>query len=304
MYPEKSDLKLGECIGDGGFSTVYECTCNGKELALKMLRSTPQSIAQNEVSILKEVNHPNIVTFNGTIETPWPVPSRRPNVITGILTEYCSCDLFTFVQETYDVMVDCEWQRLVVSLSSQLLDAITYLSARNICHGDIKLENLMLCLPECTLKVVDFGMAQRMRDGMATGYRGSLQYVAPELANMPEYDGAAADAWSCGVAIFAMIANQLIYRKLSDPHLKVLCQEGIGPYVARVCSTHRRLSILQRLLPVLSHLLAPCPTDRSVPAAHAELLKTRAQLVPLAILKKRPRGEERVAIKKVVRFAM
>lgn len=76
-------------------------------------------------------------------------------------------------------------------------------------HRDLKPENLLLD-QDNNIKLIDFGLANSMRDGgsLATAC-GSPNYAAPEVISGQSYGGQEVDIWSCGVILYAMVCGSL-----------------------------------------------------------------------------------------------
>eukprot|EP00708_Paratrimastix_pyriformis_P002399 GAFH01001145.1.p2 GENE.GAFH01001145.1~~GAFH01001145.1.p2 ORF type:complete len:455 (-),score=125.62 GAFH01001145.1:539-1702(-) len=91
----------------------------------------------------------------------------------------------------------------------QLVLALEYMHSNNVCHRDLKLENILLDA-DYNLKVCDLGFSRLLSttEGPAVMYTmcGSPAYVAPEVLLGQGYDGSAADIWSCGVILVAMLS--------------------------------------------------------------------------------------------------
>jgi 5'-AMP-activated protein kinase catalytic alpha subunit len=78
-----------------------------------------------------------------------------------------------------------------------------------ICHRDLKPENLLMD-DFNNIKIVDFGLNNIYKTGKALSTAcGNPCYAAPEMVSGKEYDGFAADMWSCGVTIYAMVCGFL-----------------------------------------------------------------------------------------------
>ncbi|XP_019174212.1 PREDICTED: CBL-interacting serine/threonine-protein kinase 7-like [Ipomoea nil] len=78
-------------------------------------------------------------------------------------------------------------------------------------HCDIKPQNLLLD-KDGNLKISDFGLSalpEQIRNGLLHTACGTPAYTAPEVMIRKGYDGAKADAWSCGVILFAFVAGYL-----------------------------------------------------------------------------------------------
>ena len=63
----------------------------------------------------------------------------------------------------------------------QVILAIGYLHDQSIAHRDLKLENILLD-HDGFVKVIDFGLAKRMEDGvLCETVAGTPMYIAPEV---------------------------------------------------------------------------------------------------------------------------
>ncbi|KAI8819164.1 kinase-like domain-containing protein [Fimicolochytrium jonesii] len=101
----------------------------------------------------------------------------------------------------------------------QIIYGLEYCHGYNICHRDLKPENLLLDR-EGNIKIADFGMASLQHSGalMKTSC-GSPHYACPEIIHGDKYDGAAADIWSVGVILFALVTGNLPF---DDKNVRLL----------------------------------------------------------------------------------
>ena len=91
----------------------------------------------------------------------------------------------------------------------QIISGIEYCHNHMICHRDLKPENLLLDADK-NIKVGDFGMASFMKKGsLLQTSCGSPHYASPEVVMGYKYDGKAADVWSSGVILFALLTGKL-----------------------------------------------------------------------------------------------
>ena len=89
----------------------------------------------------------------------------------------------------------------------QIIGAMDYCHRFNIAHRDLKPENILLD-KEFNVKIADFGMAA-WQNGMLRTSCGSPHYAAPEIVQGHTYNGSAADIWSCGVILYALLTGKL-----------------------------------------------------------------------------------------------
>ena len=96
-----------------------------------------------------------------------------------------------------------------------MASAINYLHTLNICHRDIKPQNILLNyqtdetgIPEC--KLIDFGLSCLIAEKSNFESRvGTLLYVAPEVLK-GSYDKRC-DIWALGIVLYVMISGEVPY---------------------------------------------------------------------------------------------
>jgi BR serine/threonine kinase len=117
---------------------------------------------------------------------------------------------------------------LAMKLFREIVYGLEFLHAHAICHRDLKPENILLNQFN-DIKIGDFGFARWMRRNVAETSCGSPHYAAPEVVRGVPYDGRAADIWSCGVILFALLAGKLPFY---DPGIRnLLAKVKSGRYV-------------------------------------------------------------------------
>ncbi|KAJ1558357.1 hypothetical protein HK405_013856, partial [Cladochytrium tenue] len=214
-YHSSSKAMLGpylllKTIGEGEFGKVKLAVHTHRpqdEVAIKLIKKenirNPAKRAKliREISILKSLDHPYIVKLYDVIET-------EDNI--GLIMEYASGgELFEYIL-AHKFLKEKDACRFF----AQLLAGVSYIHSVGIVHRDLKLENLLLDSKNNVI-ITDFGFANRSRSGdvdilMQTSC-GSPCYAAPELVVSEGYVGEAADIWSCGVILYAMLCGYLPY---------------------------------------------------------------------------------------------
>ncbi|NXP84947.1 DAPK2 kinase, partial [Passerina amoena] len=158
----------------GHFGVVRLCRerSTGAFYAAKFLRITERAQVEREVSILRQLQHPNILRLRELFA------SAAQAVL--VLELISGGELFDFIAEK-EMLSEEE----AVEFLGQMLSAVRYLHARLIAHFDLKPENIMLQdkdVPKPRIKIIDFGLAQQLQDGIT--YRslcGTPQYIGTEM---------------------------------------------------------------------------------------------------------------------------
>ena len=83
-----------------------------------------------------------------------------------------------------------------------------------IIHGDIKLENILLS-SNFNIKLIDFGFAKRIDEGLFSSLIGTKFYAAPECftSSVMEYQGIPSDIFSLGVVLFLLVMGFYPFEK-------------------------------------------------------------------------------------------
>jgi 5'-AMP-activated protein kinase catalytic alpha subunit len=108
----------------------------------------------------------------------------------------------------------------------QLINALFYLHSQNICHRDVKIDNMLLDRNR-DLKLVDFGLSTKYTDDTLLDQPcGTVVYAAPEVLDGNEYHGMLADVWSSGIVLFGMTSGYLPFCDQDDEVNKKHVLEG------------------------------------------------------------------------------
>jgi len=145
-----------------------------------------------------------------------------------VITEFCEAgDFFTFLQRNHpvyasntdpkDSQIDLQsWWLVVQGLFRQLVKGVSWMHSKRVCHRDISLENVLIHA-KGLVKIIDFGVSKKYKETNENfrtkkGFVGKQGYCAPEVFADKEYDGRAADVYSCGVILFILLTGAPPYQ--------------------------------------------------------------------------------------------
>lgn|SRR3990167_3581414 len=109
----------------------------------------------------------------------------------------------------------------------KILLAVRELHQSNICHLDLKLENILYHHKAGEVKLIDFGFAEptveekpdgKVADRLLEKFCGSIHYSAPEIINNQPYDGKKVDVWALGVLLYVLAAREFPFPGESHGH--------------------------------------------------------------------------------------
>jgi serine/threonine protein kinase len=200
--------KVRKEIGQSTFSVVYLiCDPFDGIAALKRIKKIRNSKdwtveAQNEVAIIKEITHPNIISLIDHFE------DKDSHYM---VLSFCEGgDLYSLVAHNKTRLEDEKTKQYF----KQLVDALSYIHNIGIVHRDIKLENILLDLKQENVILTDFGFATRWSpDKKLDKYMGSPSYASPELMTGTPYYGPEVDIWALGCVLYAMITRTDAFSK-------------------------------------------------------------------------------------------
>ena len=187
QYPPKKPvlvlnevLKKIKTLGEGSFGEVYLIKSQKTQLefALKkiQIKNTKYDIKRimEEVNILKELDHPNIISFKGAFKS-------NDDKFLNIITEYVSQGDFEKNVETNYKDKKYFEEKDILNWLFQVCLAILYIHEKSIIHRDIKPSNIFL-MENNIIKLGDFGTSKNISPCHRTEtLAGSPLYSAPEL---------------------------------------------------------------------------------------------------------------------------
>ncbi|KAL0866112.1 hypothetical protein Bca101_045230 [Brassica carinata] len=247
------DYELGRRLGSGSFAVVWQARhrSSGLEVAIKeidkkLLNPKVRDSLLKEISILRTIDHPNIIRLHEAIETGDRI---------FLVLEYCSGgDLAEYIN-LHGKVSEPVAKHFMRQLGLQVLQE------KHCIHRDLKPQNLLLSSKEVTpqLKIGDFGFARSLTpECMAETFCGSPLYMAPEIISNRKYD-AKADLWSAGAILFQLVTGkppfdgtnqfQLFHNIVMDTELEFPedCLNEIHPDCVDLCKSLLRRDPIKRL---------------------------------------------------------
>jgi len=190
-----------EKIGEGTYGVVYKAKdrVTNEIIALKKIRLEAEdegipSTAIREISLLKELQHPNIVRLYDVVHSEHKLT---------LVFEFLDQDLKNYL----DVCDNGLDPPILKSFLFQLLTGVAYCHHHRVLHRDLKPPNLLINR-EGQLKLADFGLARAFGIPVRsyTHEVVTLWYRAPDVLMGSRQYSTPVDVWSVG-CIFAEMSN-------------------------------------------------------------------------------------------------
>ena len=232
---------LREKIGEGTYGVVYKgVSKEGQLVALKKIRpplcdecgvlgGVPFTVLR-EISLLKELNHQNIVRLMDVLYTGREL---------FLVFEYLECDLRIHMDGNSPYPIPMENTK---SYIYQVLAGIAFCHSHRVLHRDLKPQNLLIST-QGHIKLADFGLARTFGISGRTYTHEvvTLWYRSPELLLGSQHYSTPIDIWSIGCIFAELVTTRVlfagnsqigqlfkIFQTLSTP------DEGICPGVSQL----------------------------------------------------------------------
>ncbi|XP_059630517.1 serine/threonine-protein kinase STY46-like isoform X2 [Cornus florida] len=229
-------LKIGERIASGSCGNLYRGVYLGQDVAIKVLRSDHLNDAlevefAQEVAILKEVQHRNVVRFIGAC-------SKSPHMC--IVTEYMpGGSLYEYLHKNHIILNLPQ----LLNFAIDVCKGMEYLHQNNIIHRDLKTANLLMDNHN-VVKVADFGVARfQNRGGVMTAETGTYRWMAPEVINHQPYDQKA-DVFSFAIVLWELVTAKVPYDTMTPLQAALGVRQGLRPDLPE--NTHPKLLNLMK----------------------------------------------------------
>ncbi|ORZ25630.1 kinase-like domain-containing protein [Absidia repens] len=216
-------LEVGQKLGSGGFKDCFIGLYKGEAVAigeLRLAQFNKMDLAEvkNEIRVLKQLRHENVIQFIGVCTNPQHL---------CIITELCAKgDLFDVIRKYKRP----NFAQLVMYMHDIAL-GVSYLHTRrpSIIHRDLKSMNILISEDD-RAKVNDFGLARIRPKASALMHTqcGTPNWQAPEFwSSNPSYTEKV-DVYACGLIFWEILtwgAYGYPFQDLSEHALYVQVKE-------------------------------------------------------------------------------
>ena len=263
---ERFAIETNKCLGKGGYGVTYAASdrSTGEPLACKVIDTRRMKVdaIRKETQILEVLSHRNIISVQGHDQGFGP-DSKHAHLYFIFMELASGGELF---DQVIDRGANAMPEEVARNFFCQMLDGVNYCHLAGVAHRDLKLENVLLNSAG-VVKLIDFGLSHVYpvdpttrvvdRSKPLRDICGSKSYAAPDVLAGQGYDGYAADMWSLGVCLFAMLSGFFPLDEASHQdwrYGKLAAAQGRGEStVAAVYGFYHRSH--KHLSPAVVHLL-------------------------------------------------
>jgi len=193
---EFSDFEILDQVGEGTYGVVLRAKYRptGRIVAIKRVKTEVNegegisSTTIREVSLLKALSHPNIITLHACIANSKHI---------WLIFEYMEMDLKKYLESTNPSQLQIQ------AMTIALLSGVNYCLKNGIYHRDLKPQNILVN-NDGKVKIADFGLGREVLFNAADPITPSvvtLWYRCPELLLGAKVYGYGVDSWALGCII-------------------------------------------------------------------------------------------------------
>ncbi|KAL4640755.1 serine/threonine-protein kinase WNK1 isoform X6 [Arapaima gigas] len=172
----------------------------------KLSKSERQRFKE-EAGMLKGLQHPNIVRFYDS----WESPCKGKKCIVLVTELMTSGTLKTYLKRFKVMKI-----KVLRSWCRQILKGLHFLHTRTppIIHRDLKCDNIFITGPTGSVKIGDLGLATLKRASFAKSVIGTPEFMAPEMYE-EKYDESV-DVYAFGMCMLEMATSEYPYSECQN----------------------------------------------------------------------------------------
>jgi len=235
-------------LGQGGMGRVWlveDTGAGNRRLALKVISPEVDGVKieyfKHEFSTMTKLRHPNLIQVYDFGQTDQGNLYFTMEFVEGKGLLEASEDLGN--GDLYPIIV-------------QICRALEYIHSRGLIHYDVKPSNIMVKSAGIVVKLMDLGLAAEKNTSSGSRLRGTLPYIAPELAKGVGVDKRA-DLYSLGVTLYQVVTRRLPFTAESTISL-------LKQHIEEIPQPPREINgtIPKGLEEIILRLMAKEPSDR------------------------------------------
>lgn len=231
-----NDIKILKVLGKGSFAQVYKAydIKLKKHFALKYVKfpnfsSKEFKNALQEILILKLIGESSpsfLKIHNFFLDDHSFLHTGYYNLI--MLIDLCQINLFEILKFRKKIQKNFSVNEVLWIIYS-MTEMLNLLKLKNICHRDIKLDNILYSETEKTFKIADFSeskiLTEKDKNDQAHTLKGTPAFLSSELYNMYQihkrqvkvvYDPWKADVFSLGLCGLCLFLSDYEFLKKRD----------------------------------------------------------------------------------------
>jgi len=185
------DFKILNKINEGNFSEVFLAENEKKKYAIKKTKKTYKDYIYTEINILKSINYDNII-----------------KIITYFEHEEF---IYTVLEYFNGKSLTLETKLNTTNFILKLKNILDYIHDRNIIHGDLCLDNILINDNE-DIKLIDFGLSKDNK------ISGQMIFSSPELLK-DIIRTKFSDIWAFGIICFILLTKESPYEGKTEKSL-------------------------------------------------------------------------------------
>lgn len=198
MEGDRFDFVKNLEAGALGFVQLYFNAETEEEVAIKFLkRSAVNRYMEEKIVAHSLLKHQHLILFKECLLS---------NEFVGIVLEFANGgNLFDYVRSADGGRLR---EGVARGFFQQLMSAVEYTERKGLGNRDLTMDNTLLVKKAdggVVLKISDFAYSIHDFDSGKKCKETALPFMAPEVLADGVYDDKAADVWSCGVILFAML---------------------------------------------------------------------------------------------------
>lgn len=236
------DLKPGRYLGKGASAEVYEANWIGCKFAVKWLKVSHVARLREEMSIMIRLLHPNVIRLVG-----FSVFKNRCAIVMELMENSLKGFIKSRIEQANSRHAVPFSEPDALSIITKLALGMAFLHSRDVAHGDLKCENVLVRnagnkISRLDVKIVDFGLSyilqlERSASGKVRPSRVVGRCRAPEVIirqnsnndEQVDFDPKAADVYSFASTCFEIITGKPLFYDISDSAAEAITRFGGKP---------------------------------------------------------------------------